>query len=331
MRKLLHGAAAAALVVGLASCGSAGGSGEKVTVGINSADPLFAQLFVAKEEGYFARHGVDVTITPTGLNTAAAVVSGQVDLGLIGPGQAMVPVRDGKQTSVVYAGGGKGQGFVASSKPYTSVAECKKMITTQSGTTIYSWGQLFKQIYGANYEVVVMNDPTTAVAQVVAGQADCLTHLSAALQPAVDQGKLHLIIDPSDPATGQRIQATTKAVESSLWGMTANLRSKTDAMERFMGAYQESLQTLRSSSDAQVGEMLHKSPLLAPTGDAAQLAARYAKIKYSISPDDGRIDDQAWRDTLTFMIAGKVDYLNTTDQKWSADERVDMSYLEGAK
>jgi ABC-type nitrate/sulfonate/bicarbonate transport system substrate-binding protein len=336
VRKLVLGALAAALAVGLTACGSSSGTGagggtESVSVGLNSADPLFAQLIVAQEEGLFAKHGVDVKVTLTGLNTAAAVVSGQVDLGLIGPGQALVPVRDGKQTSVVYAGGGKGQGFVASSKPLASVADCTKLVTSQPGTTIYSWGQIFKQIYGAKYEVVVSNDPTTSVAQVVSGQADCVAHLAAALQPAVDQGKLHFVVDPSDPATSQKIQATTTAVESSLWGMTDNLKKKTDALQRFMGAYQESLQKLKSSTDAQVGEMLHKSALLAPTGDATQLATRYAKVKYSISPADGMIDEQAWTDTLKFMIAGNVDYLNLTDAKWSAAQRVDMSYLKGAK
>jgi NitT/TauT family transport system substrate-binding protein len=85
----------AALALGLAACGSGGGSASPassspggavtpVTVGyVPYADD--ASLFLAKESGYFTRHGLDVTLTPAAnpIAVVSSMVSGQEQFGFI--------------------------------------------------------------------------------------------------------------------------------------------------------------------------------------------------------------------------------------------------------
>jgi NitT/TauT family transport system substrate-binding protein len=84
----------AALALGLVACGSGGGSGTaggssggaptKITVGyVPYADD--AALFLAKQRGIFARHGLDVTLTPAAnpIAIVSSMVSGQQQFGFI--------------------------------------------------------------------------------------------------------------------------------------------------------------------------------------------------------------------------------------------------------
>jgi NitT/TauT family transport system substrate-binding protein len=84
----------AALALGVAACGSAGpaasggssssGSATPVTVGyVPYADDV--ALFLAKDNGFFARHGLNVTLTPAAnpIAVVSSMISGQQQFGFI--------------------------------------------------------------------------------------------------------------------------------------------------------------------------------------------------------------------------------------------------------
>jgi NitT/TauT family transport system substrate-binding protein len=61
---------------------------EAVRVAVSSTTNLFATTYIAKEKGFFADRGLDVSITDVGggTNVVASLVGGSADVGLIGLG-----------------------------------------------------------------------------------------------------------------------------------------------------------------------------------------------------------------------------------------------------
>lgn len=101
LRKAAAVTAVAAMAAGLAGCGASGASDSKaeksadsktaavsdgeltpVRVGIDAQQLSYVQI-VAKEKGYFAENGIDVTLVnyAVGIDTINAIVLGEVDIG----------------------------------------------------------------------------------------------------------------------------------------------------------------------------------------------------------------------------------------------------------
>jgi NitT/TauT family transport system substrate-binding protein len=85
-RTLLNVGLAALAASLMAGGGPAAAQGKKMTLAIPGVPPIFSSVvaFVADKEGFFKKHGVDVTVRPFDNGTAAAraVVSGDVDISL---------------------------------------------------------------------------------------------------------------------------------------------------------------------------------------------------------------------------------------------------------
>jgi NitT/TauT family transport system substrate-binding protein len=86
--------ASAFLLVALSSSLSA--AGEKVTI-MYTATAAFASAFVAKDQGFFEKHGVDVTLqlNPNTSLVATAVASGSAEVGITTPTVAFQAVDNG--------------------------------------------------------------------------------------------------------------------------------------------------------------------------------------------------------------------------------------------
>jgi NitT/TauT family transport system substrate-binding protein len=85
-RTLLNVGLAALAASLMAGSGPAAAQGKKMTLAIPGVPPIFSSVvtFVAVKEGFFKKHGVDVTVRPFDNGTAAAraVVAGDVDISL---------------------------------------------------------------------------------------------------------------------------------------------------------------------------------------------------------------------------------------------------------
>ena len=86
--------ASAFLLVALSSSLSA--AAEKVTI-MYTATAAFASAFVAKDQGFFEKHGVDVTLqlNPNTSLVATAVASGSAEVGITTPTVAFQAVDNG--------------------------------------------------------------------------------------------------------------------------------------------------------------------------------------------------------------------------------------------
>jgi NitT/TauT family transport system substrate-binding protein len=70
----------------------------RVLIPVRSIDEAFSPFIVAKEKGYFAEEGYDVTLIPVaGSNEAAIQISaGNAEVGAASPGEALVGIQSGK-------------------------------------------------------------------------------------------------------------------------------------------------------------------------------------------------------------------------------------------
>src|SRR5438309_6328640 len=70
----------------------------RVLIPVRVIDEAFSPFVVAKEKGYFAQEGYDVTLIPVaGSNEVAIQVSsGNAEIGAASPGEALVGIQSGK-------------------------------------------------------------------------------------------------------------------------------------------------------------------------------------------------------------------------------------------
>jgi ABC-type nitrate/sulfonate/bicarbonate transport system substrate-binding protein len=145
---------AALVVIGLAttaaacSSSSKGGGGDTLTVAAGGITDSNAALYVALEKGYYADEHVKVSIKQAAGNASTLVVGGQADLGQLGTSAALTPIKDGKQTSVVFAVSGSPLAYIVGNPKIGSVTDCKKVTTTYVGSGPYSEVSLYEKAFG---------------------------------------------------------------------------------------------------------------------------------------------------------------------------------------
>ena len=84
-------------------CGTAGATGTKVTLNEVAHSVFYVPLYVAIENGYFTEEGLDVTLV-TGFGadkTMTALLSGEADIGFMGPESTIYTYQGGMQDYAV--------------------------------------------------------------------------------------------------------------------------------------------------------------------------------------------------------------------------------------
>lgn len=128
----------------------------KALIPIPNFDESFAPVAVAQYLGYFRQEGLDVTILPVrGSNEVAIQVSsGNADVGLASPADAIIGMQDGKDLDVQYYHNLYYQNIwpisVPANSPIKSVAELKgkKIGVLSMGSTGISFGHAYAREAG---------------------------------------------------------------------------------------------------------------------------------------------------------------------------------------
>jgi hypothetical protein len=338
---LLAGVLTSALVA--AGCGSSetpsSGSApsapvknDQVVVAAAAVDAGLAQLWVAQAAGLFAKQHLDVKIIVAGATSATEVVSGHADLADIGPAGALAAAQKGAQTSIIYYNtNGSLAGLVAAKSDVTSLSQCKRMGSLGEGSTLMANVVMYQAAAKTNYDIVPFADNPTVVASLMSGSVTCAVGSWNIFGPQLTSHKLHLIVDPSDPAT---IPAGTPPgshlVGGVLWGMKPNLSARRDVIVRFMRAYQQAVPMIRKYPVDKLAGMLKQSKDWA--GVPADTVAKALDAERSaMVPSDppGYIAPSIWADALSYFKAGGLPG-STTDAAYSYANRVDMSFYKAA-
>lgn len=293
-----------------------------VALSAGNTTPL-APIYLAETLGYAKQEGLDFTVKTVYANSLNLVVAGEGDLSVIGLSSALVPVREGKETSIVYAiSSGLGTGFMAASANVKSIADCTRVSTSRAGSAVFSSAMAYKTAGGGKFNILELGDANQIVPSVLSGGSDCAVSALAVLQPGLERG-LHLLVDPRNPATvpPNTIQNT---VSSGLWGMKDNLRQKRPAVEKLMKALKRVEQFIKTATPEQVAAELIKHPDF-KTFTAETIARQVAAEKLFWFPDGGYVRNSAWPGTLGYYKHG-LPFIDAGNKLYAWEERVDMSY-----
>ncbi|OOC60979.1 ABC transporter substrate-binding protein [Paenibacillus ihbetae] len=110
MKRRIWRALAASLVLvcaaALAGCGGGSGSATKVKVGEVTRSIFYAPQYVALEKGFFKEEGLDVELqtTPGGDKTMTALLSGAIDVALVGSETSIYVYQQGSEDPVINFG-----------------------------------------------------------------------------------------------------------------------------------------------------------------------------------------------------------------------------------
>lgn len=336
-------APALAIAVALSGCGggsgAAGGDGDggqgvgetvdtlSVVTGGASANQMVPYL--AETLGYAEEEGLNLSVKSVDANVLNIIVSGQADVGEIGSGTALVPVKDGKDTAIIYAlGSGSATGFMAAIDGIDSPDQCTNVATHKAGSSAYSSAASYNEALDAGWAIQEYGTPTDVVASVLSGRNDCAVSSLGILTPGLSEG-LHLIIDPDKDPGSVPPGSVQGALGVGLWGMKENLDSKRDAVVKLVKATNRVKEYLASTDPHKVAEALVKHSDF-ETNDVDRLAANIAAETGLLFPDDGAILADNWPTTLRFYGWGNAD-IDPDDELWAFERRVDTSYFDAAK
>lgn len=131
----------------------------RVLIPVRNIDEAFSPFVVAKEKGYFADEGYDVTLIAVGGSNEAAiqVSSGNAEVGAASPGEALIGIQSGKLDIHYFYGLYYSNIWfvaVAPDSPIKSIADLKgKKLGVQSmGSAGTTFGRAFAQASGLNPE-----------------------------------------------------------------------------------------------------------------------------------------------------------------------------------
>lgn len=335
--KILAGFTVFATVVSLTACSSSsGGKGTgktKLTVALPVIDPSYAQVYIAAEEGYFQDENLDVDITQVGGNVLTNIVSGHADLAMYGTANALYPIANGEQTSVIYGNTtGRNSGFVAAATKVKSLAGCRTMGSQQAGSASYALAVQLKSAAKATYKILALQDYGTIVASLGSGNVDCAIGPLAQYQALVAAGKAHFVVDQRVPSTVPLGGSGSDIITGAVFGLKSNIASKRDAIVRFLKAYQKALDFIHTKSPAEIAAILHKTKDFA-TQAIDSLTGQLdvdRQLDIFAGVDDGAFPTSTWDKTLDFFKNGGVTGVDFGSSKYSYDACVDMSYFESA-
>lgn len=260
-RKLALTAALGGLALGLAACGSAGGTTStastgssatgpaKIAVGITTLGPDQTPFFAAVQQGFFKKAGLDVTwesLAGGDLATDAAINQGSIDLAV---GGAIEWISDlaNKGISGKLIGEITDQNYdVLAGKGITSISQLKgKTIgisANNGGDAIYLQAVLAHYgITKSDVAYLAVGNPTSRLSALDSGSVAAIELPITDLPPGADQNVLL-----------SAKQSPVSLVSLSIFASSSFLASDGPALKKFMAALGEGATWVRDNPQAAV-------------------------------------------------------------------------------
>ncbi len=208
---------------------------------------------LGKQQGIFARHGLDLDIlyTAGGGETLQATISGAVDIGLsagtlgvMGAFAKNAPVRIIGASST---GSRELFWYVLASSSMQSIRDAKEGTTiaySTTGSSTHITVLRFIADYGLKARPVATGDISATITQTMSGQVDVGWSVAPFNLDPLSKGEIRLVARASDI---ERIRGQTIRVQI----VNLNtLEQKKDAVARYLAAYKETVDWMYASPDA---------------------------------------------------------------------------------
>ncbi|BCH27748.1 ABC transporter substrate-binding protein [Mesorhizobium sp. L-8-3] len=282
-------------------------------------------VFVAEEQGLFARHGLAIEYKRMGSVDKAtiAVLEGEADLAITPPEGAVADFVDGGELRIVAANAVRLPMSLVARPGIDSLAQLKgTKIGTSSlteGTAIYTQIMLAAEglHYPGDYEFVLSGIHTKRWEALQAGEIDCAPQPAPWNFLAQDQG-FRLIGEVND--------AIPEIVFTAIIGKASWLQANPDVVTRFLKAL---IEAHRLTNDPESQHVTLPIFQRITTSDSQSLARRGLAYMRSMGmwPEGLAVPDTALRATIDLMIRAK---LLDEARRGDALDVVDGRYLQDA-
>jgi ABC-type nitrate/sulfonate/bicarbonate transport system substrate-binding protein len=327
------------------SCSSSSSSSKSSTselkIGLSAATTLQAELYVAQQEGRFAKYGLKVDLINAGTQAPTQVAAGQIDLAQYGTSAAFAAMGSGRKMSAVYgfANNIARAIIVGTKSPVKKQATTAETVMQLSGKRLVTQGTTGSGIGNAtavsNYivahggkapSIVGVASASALSAQLVSGQADAGIVLPDYFAAALQADKVQMIVPNTDPLmttiTGGNFPAIT------LFGQTNVLKSKATAVTALIAALRDAHAFTTSHSIDQVAADLHANSAFSDqTVDTLKGTLQFDPTFFS--PNEGLISQKTWTDSLAAIKLWGTG-LDLSKPEYSYSQFIDMSYWNNA-
>jgi len=303
-------------------------------VALGAALATNAWFWIPLTLGYFNDEALDVEGKNVGVNVVTALASGQADIGSIGTPNALTPVKNGVETSIIYnTTDAIGAGFVFGQKTISSIQECKRVAALGGASSGITWASIMMRQFSAKYDIVPFTDQSTLQASMAAGAVDCAVGSYPNFSPLLKDGRVHVVLDPRDssklPAGFPR-----NVSAGAYFGITDNLKAKREAVVRFLRATDRALHdVIMKQTPQQLAAILKKDSNFQAQSEA-DLAEQIGVVRDYYAPLNGYLPASLWPATVQFYKDGGpslgLESMDVAVPQWSYERRVDMSYFETA-
>lgn len=307
-----------------------------LTISVANYSTRWADLFVARYEGFFKKAGLNLLIENNGTSYATVELSGRADLAL--SGAAGVPTLNarGQNLKIVYSstyGDDKGY-LVATSSSYHTTADLGK---TGASVGIFATGGQQNGVAQALSDYVVAHGgkalslraitSTTGdfTPLVVAGTIDTAFIDPATAAPYIQAGKARWLTDAGPDSALMEKLVPPGIAGVDFWAPASVIQQKHDAIARFIAALREAEHWLASHKNATVATVLHNGIENFNFIDPAliQASLQYDR-KIWATTAHGFVSNAMWQSSLQAWSTWGLPY-KSTDPAASYATNIDMS------
>lgn len=275
---------------------------ESVTVAQVGDFFLYLPLYYAKEEGFFEREGLDVTIVNSGGDdkSVAAVISGSADFGVGDPTFAAVANEQGQQVRVV--------GSVVNGVPFWGVSKRSDLQRFNSPS----------QLRG----LTVATFPSPSTAYVLQAEMFRKAQLPPSIReaqfgsllPLLDTGAVDIVLElepnvSTAVANGAQVLYSMAAdyPDFAITGVTvlqSTIDQNPERVRKFVRALDAAERAAHANPDALIAFAIAKFPDVSP--QVAEAAAR-RMLDAGVLPSTARVSEPGWAAAVQLRVdAGDV-------------------------
>lgn len=336
---------ASCVLITAAACSPGGGgtpSGSPVdhlTVSISNTDYTFAPLFLAQSQGFFAKHGLSVTILDGPIaSTISYLVSGKADLTLYSVLPGLLAADQGADIKFVYQNLNVFGLPLIGSKNVATVAQAQRLsscrfATGPAGTLTYSASNTYMRDLHLRCALVQVPSISLITTGVQAGSYQLgVVSLSPALDAAA--AGAHILVDPRSAAY-QKNYAQSPYLVETVFGIGSRLPKIRGAVVKFIQALQDVQPLYQTMTPAQLAAALLKNSQFAGQS-ASSLATGFSELQHEMRQGcqggaHGQINQACWSATLNALARWGVPTFHAGSAANSYANRVDMSYYDAAQ
>lgn len=310
----------------------------KLTISIGSITVQYADLFVAKTEGFFEKAGVDVDIVLNGGQYATAVLTGQADLGIVGAVGILPLVRQGKAAKVVYSTGfGTANGFVVhGNAPYRKMLDLsgRKIAVFQLGQNrglTQAASNWIVENGGKPLDLAPLATPSGDLSSLVASgivEGAFVDPQNAA--PYIIAGKVKWLDDLNPGSSLMRKFMSADTVGLSVWGDPRRLAEHPEKIARFVAGMRLAERWLSQKSDAEVSASVFRSGFFAGVNrEQLEFTMPAYRAMWALK-SEGYVSKASW-DDISINVWRSFDLgFDPGEAQYNFDNRVDMSFWNGS-